>query len=429
MIECPKCHFKEQDGMSFCSHCGTKLSVKCSHCAVVNPITNTFCSNCGYKLSAPKTAEDPNNESQIVVPQAESNAGSVVKKGNKDRFVNAFQWVAFGLIIFTIVLTLSLFFFQWIHLPSSSGFNPPHYLRTIYSNAGSRSVTFIDLFTNFGSVSSLEPAVTSAAHTIMITNIIGAFLTIGATVFLTVRFILQVAKKDFSLLKFRNSMIFYSLSLLVISGLTTFNGYSLVVPTTLSTFVMLLLVVVCFILNFEKTKTSTMVLSILAFVGTIILLGDLTNIGASTNYTSFHGIGFLFGLTEFLTTSYPSSAGDHSGLMISLAVLLSLVFILAFISLIIYVFYINEVLRNPQKITKKLNILTVILIALTFVGFILYQAYNIQAQQLAYPEPLALSPLNFGILAYTPFLILIIGILNLVSIIRKSKSESSVSSK
>ena len=51
-MKCPKCQFKNPDGIKFCGDCGTKLDIPCPHCNYPNPPQFKFCGECGKRLAA-----------------------------------------------------------------------------------------------------------------------------------------------------------------------------------------------------------------------------------------------------------------------------------------------------------------------------------------------------------------------------------------
>ena len=49
-MECPDCHHVNRTGMRFCTTCGSRLPVPCSHCGAPNPPLAKFCGECGSKF-------------------------------------------------------------------------------------------------------------------------------------------------------------------------------------------------------------------------------------------------------------------------------------------------------------------------------------------------------------------------------------------
>ena len=53
IMKCPKCKRDNQEGASFCSHCGAPLSSEkvCDNCHKSNPVDASFCKHCGNSLT------------------------------------------------------------------------------------------------------------------------------------------------------------------------------------------------------------------------------------------------------------------------------------------------------------------------------------------------------------------------------------------
>ena len=49
-MQCSNCGHSNAEGASFCSNCGTALTLACSRCATPYEPGDAFCSNCGGKL-------------------------------------------------------------------------------------------------------------------------------------------------------------------------------------------------------------------------------------------------------------------------------------------------------------------------------------------------------------------------------------------
>ncbi|MCH7606339.1 MAG: zinc-ribbon domain-containing protein [Chloroflexi bacterium] len=47
---CPQCQLENQAGSSFCTSCGTSVSVACPQCQLKNQVGNSFCTGCGTPL-------------------------------------------------------------------------------------------------------------------------------------------------------------------------------------------------------------------------------------------------------------------------------------------------------------------------------------------------------------------------------------------
>jgi len=63
-MQCPKCQFRNPDGLKFCNDCGQKLTIVCPSCQSVNQPSSRFCGECGFdftKTSAitPQPIETP----------------------------------------------------------------------------------------------------------------------------------------------------------------------------------------------------------------------------------------------------------------------------------------------------------------------------------------------------------------------------------
>ncbi len=66
-MDCPSCHFVNQEGWKFCQRCGTPLPQKCPQCNTDNPPQARFCAACGTPLlETPLLAlAQPTSEDQV----------------------------------------------------------------------------------------------------------------------------------------------------------------------------------------------------------------------------------------------------------------------------------------------------------------------------------------------------------------------------
>jgi class 3 adenylate cyclase/ribosomal protein L40E len=55
-MKCPKCQFKNPEGMKFCGECGSNLETICPKCNFSNPPQFKFCGKCGHKVREPDEA-------------------------------------------------------------------------------------------------------------------------------------------------------------------------------------------------------------------------------------------------------------------------------------------------------------------------------------------------------------------------------------
>lgn len=52
-MQCPQCHSRNPEEMSFCVECGTRLSVRCEQCGAEMMAKYKFCGQCGSRMQAP----------------------------------------------------------------------------------------------------------------------------------------------------------------------------------------------------------------------------------------------------------------------------------------------------------------------------------------------------------------------------------------
>src|SRR5215475_2137561 len=51
-MRCSSCGFKNPEGMTFCTECGTRLQQSCPGCGFENTVQAKFCGKCGTALEA-----------------------------------------------------------------------------------------------------------------------------------------------------------------------------------------------------------------------------------------------------------------------------------------------------------------------------------------------------------------------------------------
>ncbi|VAW09450.1 Adenylate cyclase, partial [hydrothermal vent metagenome] len=63
---CSNCNTENESGHSFCSNCGSALSITCPSCATANGSANKFCFNCGSALLGDSAAVPPESASGLA---------------------------------------------------------------------------------------------------------------------------------------------------------------------------------------------------------------------------------------------------------------------------------------------------------------------------------------------------------------------------
>jgi class 3 adenylate cyclase len=53
-MECPKCQYKNREGVKFCEECGARFELECPSCKAYIPTGGKFCGECGFALKEPQ---------------------------------------------------------------------------------------------------------------------------------------------------------------------------------------------------------------------------------------------------------------------------------------------------------------------------------------------------------------------------------------
>ena len=411
MLKCPKCGFVEIDGMNFCSQCGSRLSG-----------SDTL----PVQRSEPVRVVRDDPEVRIRRAKEIEEA----RLARKQKTTNALQWLAFGLIAFFIVISFSVFWFQWFDLSASRlEYLEPIYVPTNYS------VTIFQLFAPFGTLTNSTIINEAQIGVAFVTTALTAFAAIAvviATILLAVFFIRCIVKRDFTLPKFKSMFVKYTIFLVAIAALVPFNGYSFLVPLVLSIIFSGILIIASYVVERVPQNRSKSIINAFVFALTLVVviptMTSYMTIGAYPAPTAissvsgqYKGISIMNFIVNFHTADSLFSSSDPAAInQIVALVAVSYFFILA--STIVYALFFSEFFKNPRVMTKKIAVYMCLLIGLTFISFAMLQSTNLVIKELKEVGAIrmALNFTNFdvGWIAYSPFLISGIGILSLVSYIK-----------
>ena len=437
MIKCPKCGFLENDEMNFCSQCGSKLLILCPKCGTPNSSDNTLCTSCGVVLEiaaptivvpAPRPAPRVKTLEEIAQKEQEEHEH---REARRNKVRGAFQWVAFGLIAVFIIISLSVFWYEWFDFSYNA--SP---FRAIYESTTSGSVTIVALikavFSSSGSTMFLNNAQATMATISSVTHVLMALTVIVSTFVLTGFFLKLVIKRDFSLTKFKNLFSSYYIVLILVAALSSFDGFSFVVPFTLATIITIFLFIVCFVIEHKPVSRPRFALNIVTIVFSMLILFTVISNGVYLDFATstpvlpifrgvYSGLDLLFLVINFQTVEI-DAFGQLSSQAAEITALMYFCIALVILTAIAYCFYFSQLFKDAQALGKKMAIANILVIALTFITYAVVQSTVIVIRGFKAEALIAAFigfDIDFGWLAYTPFLISIIGVLNLISYTRE----------